>query len=257
MEALLIRKPVDQQRHAGFVHQLHARHVDVPRNRIAEIEREKVQVIVGVQRVAVVFDVAADLQMPAAIEQRPGWRGQAQSAHVEVFHPHTVLREDMLDPRQAAVAIAARAAGLFDITFQQVLGQSVDFQNDDALDFADLRRISGREERCGQKQERDGPHRVIVPPRRRCRRARAAHSSRVSASLVCCMIRETTCAERAGTPVAISSFTARRTSAIFQTTSGCGLDWATVSRNRIWRSARRSRPTAAARLALSCISWWE
>ena len=41
----------------------------------------------------------------------------------------------MLDPGQAAVGIAARTAGLFDGLFQQALGQSVDFQNDDALDF--------------------------------------------------------------------------------------------------------------------------
>src|SRR5207253_2930531 len=73
--ALLVGEPVKEQRDAGIVHHFRPGDIDVPRNRVAEIKGEKAQVVVNAERVAVVFDVAADLQVASGIEHRPRGRG--------------------------------------------------------------------------------------------------------------------------------------------------------------------------------------
>src|SRR5207244_1260420 len=99
---LVEAEPVDQQLDVQAIQKLDAGVVHLARHRDAQIKREKIEVVVGTQRVTVVLDVAADLQMPAGIEQRPRRYGKAQSAHVEILEPRALLREYFLDPGKPA-----------------------------------------------------------------------------------------------------------------------------------------------------------
>ncbi len=86
-----------------LVQHFDAGHVHFTRARIADVEREEVHVIVDVAGVAIELGIAVNLEMLAGIEQRPGGRGKADGAHIEIVDARAALREDAVHPRQRAL----------------------------------------------------------------------------------------------------------------------------------------------------------
>ena len=165
LEALVrggVRKTIDQQRDFLVVQHFDAGHVDFVRARIADVEREEVHVIVDVAGVAVELGVAVNLQMLAGIEQGPGGRGKADGADIEVVDARAALHEDAVDPGQRALVRDGIDAG--QLAFENVFGNAVQFDDDDALDL-------GRE---GSESRRTPKHdtRTSRRPRDRCAASR-------------------------------------------------------------------------------------
>ena len=104
LEGILDGEIVDQQRGSELIQNLHARHIHTVRQRIAEIEREEIEVIVDVIGVAVELRIAANLEVASGVQQGPGGRRKADGAHVEVIEARALPREHVIDPRQGALA---------------------------------------------------------------------------------------------------------------------------------------------------------
>ena len=98
------RVSIDQQRQSGVIEGFRPGHVDAALSNIADVEGKEVQIVVGVERVSVVFDIALDLQMLTRVEHRPGRSGQAHSTNVEILKPRAPRIENMFDPWQQALA---------------------------------------------------------------------------------------------------------------------------------------------------------
>src|SRR5579871_2957632 len=83
-----------------LIEELDRGHIAVLSHRRAEVERKEIEIVERVEGVAVVFGVAADFKMASGVEERPGRRGKAQAANVEVLEPGSLLPEDPADGRQ-------------------------------------------------------------------------------------------------------------------------------------------------------------
>ncbi len=145
--ALVVPEGVVEERDADLVEQLGAGHVHAHAADVGDPEGDEVEVVVGVERVAVELDVALNLQVLPRVEQRPGGPREAHPAHVEVRQPRAAFVEDVLEPRQHALA-GARVA-LADEALDRVVRQAVDLDDDQPL------RARGRSVRAGG-QEQDG-----------------------------------------------------------------------------------------------------
>ncbi len=136
-----MRIGIGQHRQPERVEHFHGAHIDAAAVDTCGIEREEIQIVVRVQRIAIEFDITFDLQMLAGFEQRPGWRRQAHTADVEIRESCAALVEDVVDPRQDAFARLGIA--LFDVAIDNVVRQSVTFYDDDAFGLSE--RGAGRE----------------------------------------------------------------------------------------------------------------
>ena len=87
-----------------LVEQFRSGHVHTRAAGVGDPEGNEVEVVVGVERVAVELDVALDLQVLPRVEQRPCGAGQTHPADVEVRESRAALVEDVIDPRQNALA---------------------------------------------------------------------------------------------------------------------------------------------------------
>src|SRR4051812_40822820 len=87
--------------------------------------------------------------MLARVEQRPRRPRKTHAPHVEVFEPRAALVEDVLEPRQKALA-RARVAHAYE-ALDRVLRQPVNLYDDDALR---LRRVRGELEEQQEERER-------------------------------------------------------------------------------------------------------
>ena len=83
------------------------------------------------QRRAIEFDVALDLQMLTRINQRPRRRGKAHAAHIEVRDARPIVVEDVVKPRQPA--LPGNRIALADKLIDLLIGQAVNLQHYDAL----------------------------------------------------------------------------------------------------------------------------
>src|SRR2546429_3303361 len=109
--ACLVGKTIDQKRNSEIVQDLDAGHVHPVGKRITEIEREEIQVIVNVVSIAIEFSIAVNLKVLPGIEQRPGGRGEADGADVEIRQAGALLSEDTVDPREHALTRGRIGAG--------------------------------------------------------------------------------------------------------------------------------------------------
>ncbi len=75
--------------------------------------------------------------MTAGIEHRPGGRGKAHAAHVEVVEPCAVGSENTVNEGQAGLPVAESSCVFGGVAFDQSLGESVDLEDDDALGFGE------------------------------------------------------------------------------------------------------------------------
>ena len=150
----------------------------------------------------------------------------------------------MLDPGKPAVAFTGATRLFRRVFLDQALRQAVDLQNHDPIHLRLRSTWRGLEN--NRRTSLLHPAAGMVTSRLCSARWQMA---RVSSSPLCCMILWTSLAERSGIPIAAISSTARRTSSMFHTTLVCGLDRATASRKRVWRTTRRSRCSCASRSA--------
>ena len=103
------------------------------RERVAEVERKKIQVIVDVIGITVELGIAVNLEMLAGIEQRPGGRRKTDGANIEVLDARALLRENVIDPGQ--IALAGGGVDVAEFAFQQIVRNAVQFDDDNAFDF--------------------------------------------------------------------------------------------------------------------------
>src|SRR5689334_8422114 len=96
--ALLIGKAIDQQRHAQIVEYFDAGHVNTAGHGVADIKRKEVEVVVDVKGIAIELRIAADFEVLARVQHRPGRSGKADAAHIKVCDARSLLGEDPLDP---------------------------------------------------------------------------------------------------------------------------------------------------------------
>src|SRR5579862_3406309 len=104
------------------------------RARVADIKGEEVHVIVHVIGVAIELGVAVDLEMLAGVEQGPGRRGEADGADVKIVESRTALNEDVIDPGQRA--FMSDGIDACDFAFEDVFGNAVEFDDNDAFYFS-------------------------------------------------------------------------------------------------------------------------
>ena len=81
------------------------------------------------QRRAIEFDVALDLQMLTSINQRPRRRGKAHAAHIEIRDARAIVVEDVVKPRQAA--FPSNRIALADKLIDLLIRQAVNLQHHD------------------------------------------------------------------------------------------------------------------------------
>src|SRR5882724_5226016 len=67
-KTLVVVKGVDQHGHTQRIEHFSSRHVDIGAGGLLEVERDEIQIVIGVQNVAVKFDVAFDLQVLPRIQ---------------------------------------------------------------------------------------------------------------------------------------------------------------------------------------------
>src|SRR5271165_947624 len=125
-----VGKPIDQQRDFEIVQNLHARHVDLVLQRVAEIERNEVQVIVNRTRVAVEFGVAANLKVLAGVEQGPGGRRKADRAYIKIRHPRAIGPKNGIDPGKRA--LMSNGIDAFELALHHLGRNAIHFEDDHA-----------------------------------------------------------------------------------------------------------------------------
>src|SRR5438445_13509124 len=82
---LIVRKSIKNQRNTGPVKHFYPRHIDLPLARISNIERKKIQVVINIPGIPVVFGIASNDRMMSSIEHGPRGSRKANPASVEIL----------------------------------------------------------------------------------------------------------------------------------------------------------------------------
>src|SRR6185295_17986486 len=94
--ALVVRIGIAEQWNADRVEDFDSLHVDASADSRLNIERDEVEIVVGLHRVAIKLDVAFYLQVLAGIDQRPGGRRETHAAHIKIREPRAALIENVI-----------------------------------------------------------------------------------------------------------------------------------------------------------------